>query len=132
MRHAILMLTTLTFSLPTGLQAVPRQADAEAVANPVSVTSATRDVTPVVTTGTFDTDVVVDPFRAHMVTICTSLAKGVGLDPSGLAGPIVRCEMPVNTTEQWALNAKPGLGDHPEVAPPADRPSSLSNERSAK
>src|SRR5262249_46372905 len=118
MRHAILMLATLTLSMPTGLQAVPRQADAEASPvgdiNPVG-TSSSPDVTTSGTTGILDTGVVVvDPFGAHLVTICTSLQKKDGGDPSGLTGPIVRCEAPGHATEQWAFNGKTGFGNDPD------------------
>jgi hypothetical protein len=136
MRYAILMLTTFTFSMSTGLQAVPQQADAEAIlvgyVHPVTDTSSTPDPTTLGTTGTFDNGVVVDPFGAHLVTICTSLAKAGRVEPSGLAGPIVRCEMPVTTTELWAFNAKTGAGDRPEARPQADRPATISDECPAK
>ena len=130
------MLTALTFSMSTGLQAVPQQADAEAIlvgyVHPVGVPSSTPDVTTIGTTGTFDNGVVVDPFGAHLVTICTSLTKAETVDPSGLAGPIVRCEMPVNPPEQWAFNGKTGSGEHTEVAPRTDRPATVSNDRPVK
>jgi len=117
--------------MPTGLQAVPQQADAEAIlvgyVNPVGVPSSTPDVSPVVTPGTFDNGVVVDPFRAGLITICRSLAKADSLDPSGLAGPIIRCEMPVNTTEQWAFNAA-GFAGRLEATSRAKRTTIRDNE----
>jgi hypothetical protein len=130
------MLATLTFSMSTGLQAVPQQADAEAILvgylHPVGVPSSAPDVTTIGTTGTDDNGVVVDPFGAHLVTICTSLTKAGSVEPSGLAGPIVRCEVPFTTTEQWAFNAKTGSGDHPEARPGADRPTTISDDCPAK
>jgi hypothetical protein len=130
------MLVTLTFSMSTGLQAVPQQADAEAMlvgyVNPVSMPSSIPDVPTVGTTGPFDNGVVVDPFGAHLITICTSLANADSVDPSGLAGPIVRCEVPVNTPELWAFNAKTGLREPSKVAPRADRPATSPTDRPVK
>jgi len=35
-----------------------------------------------------------DPFRSgHLVTMCTSVAMEEAIEPSGAAGPIVRCDM---------------------------------------
>jgi hypothetical protein len=134
MRYAIVLLTTFTFCMPTGLRAVPRQADPilVGVANPAGVTSSTPDVIPVATTGTFDDGVVVDPFRARLVTICTSRAKGASLDPLSLAGPIVRCEMPDNTPEQWAFNSKAGSDDGFVVATRAEPPATVPSDRPVK
>jgi hypothetical protein len=45
---------------------------------------------------------------AQLVTMCTSAAMEEPIEPSGAAGPIVRCDLP-HSAESWVFSSTSGV-----------------------